>query len=82
MTENRFQQRYVEEYCALLNDCGGLEARGYTTVRDCEAQQSLAEDCDDFARGRASDCIDDLANRSCAQALERILPYSCGRVCD
>ena len=82
MTESRFQQRYAEEYCALLSDCSGLEARGYTTVRDCESQQSLNGECTEFERDLAADCIDALEQRSCTQALESVLPRPCSRVCD
>ena len=82
MTEDRFQQRYAEEHCALLSDCHSLAAHGYTTVRDCESQQPPTSDCENFVRERATDCIQALVERTCEQALERVAPVSCRRVCD
>lgn len=83
MTEKRFEQRYAEEFCALLSDCGGLEMRGYASARDCEAQQSAAVAvCDNFASDQASDCIDDLSQRTCDQAFDQVAPRSCSMVCD
>jgi len=81
ITESGFDARFSEEYCRYAQECEVLDLEGFSTLSECERETGfLSEDCEEFDRKQARECLQKVAEMSCAQGMSGT-PRACNTVC-
>jgi hypothetical protein len=82
LSAEQFDTDWLDAHCTLLSECEVLDLYGHSALDECLTDTPpLAEDCEDFDKEAAQDCLDRTEAMSCEAVLDNHTPTACKEVC-
>jgi hypothetical protein len=82
LSPERFDTDWAAERCALLAECEVLDLYGHASEDACLAEaEPIADECEDFDKATASDCLDAMTAMGCSRLFSDPIPAACEQVC-
>jgi hypothetical protein len=78
----KFDKQHAEQRCAMYEECEVLDMYGYSSPAECDADlRNTYDDCKDYNRKAAKQCIEELEAMSCGAVFDERFPSACNHAC-